>query len=357
MASGGAFTPTILARMVVTAPVISSTVSPRTRRAMSSPPICEGVASPDIMLSNAAAASWRVKLAPVATLAMSALNSSAMELFRCRERSATGSRVPGRGNVDKVLQYQMAVLGSDAFRVKLYAVYGKVLVHYAHAEPVARFGIDGERAWHTSAFHDQGMIPRRPERSIDADEKPSAAVADLGQLSMHRRGPHDLAAERLADCLMTEADAEDRDLMCRLFDQIEADACFGRGAGTRREHDSFRARGNDRLCRDLVIAMDDNLISLSPQIMYEVECKAVVVVDQDDHVCLPVQRFTAAPMGGQASPLFGRGRRWREHLHETFVELRIGHGVDGRAHHVGRVVSKVHQSREEQHNSQQQPLG
>ena len=82
MASGGAFTPSILARMVVTAPVISSTVSPRTRKAISSAPICEGVASPDIMRSNAEAASSRVKLAPVATLAMSALNSSAMAGFQ-----------------------------------------------------------------------------------------------------------------------------------------------------------------------------------------------------------------------------------------------------------------------------------
>ena len=82
IASGGAFTPSILARMVVTAPVISSTVSPRTRSAISSAPICEGVASPDIMRSKADAASARVRLAPVATLAMSALKSSAMfELY------------------------------------------------------------------------------------------------------------------------------------------------------------------------------------------------------------------------------------------------------------------------------------
>jgi hypothetical protein len=66
-----------LARIVVTAPVISSTVSPRTRNAISRPPICDGVASPDIMRSKALAASSRVRLAPVATLAMSDLKSSA----------------------------------------------------------------------------------------------------------------------------------------------------------------------------------------------------------------------------------------------------------------------------------------
>ena len=38
----------IFARMADTAPVISSTVSPPTRIAISAPPICEGVASPEI---------------------------------------------------------------------------------------------------------------------------------------------------------------------------------------------------------------------------------------------------------------------------------------------------------------------
>ena len=62
--------------MADTAPVISSTVSPRTRSAISSPPICEGVASPDIMLSKADAASSRDNVAPVATFPMIDLRSS-----------------------------------------------------------------------------------------------------------------------------------------------------------------------------------------------------------------------------------------------------------------------------------------
>ena len=75
-ASAGASTRSILARIADTAPVISSTVSPRTRSAISNPPICEGVASPDIMLSNADAASSRDSVAPVATFPMIDLRSS-----------------------------------------------------------------------------------------------------------------------------------------------------------------------------------------------------------------------------------------------------------------------------------------
>ena len=75
-ASAGALTRSILARIAETAPVISSTVSPRTRSAINNPPICEGVASPDIMLSKADAASSRDSVAPVATFPMIALRSS-----------------------------------------------------------------------------------------------------------------------------------------------------------------------------------------------------------------------------------------------------------------------------------------
>src|SRR5579871_2871800 len=81
MAPGGALTRSILARTAATAPVISSTVSPRTRSAINSPPSCEGVASPDIMRSNAEAASSRERVAPVATLAMIDLRSS-MQCFQ-----------------------------------------------------------------------------------------------------------------------------------------------------------------------------------------------------------------------------------------------------------------------------------
>src|SRR5471030_879289 len=75
-ASAGARTRSILARIAETAPVISSTVSPRTRSAIKRPPICEGVASPDIMLSKADAASSHDSVAPVATFPMIDLRSS-----------------------------------------------------------------------------------------------------------------------------------------------------------------------------------------------------------------------------------------------------------------------------------------
>ena len=48
-------------------PVISSTVSPRTRSAIRKPPICDGVALPDMMMSNASSASSSLRRRPAAT--------------------------------------------------------------------------------------------------------------------------------------------------------------------------------------------------------------------------------------------------------------------------------------------------
>src|ERR1700722_12688172 len=94
-APAGALTFSILARTAETAPVISSTVSPRTRSAINRPPSCDGVASPDIIRSNAAAASSRESVAPVATLAMIDLRSS-IACFQENARQGAHERWPFR---------------------------------------------------------------------------------------------------------------------------------------------------------------------------------------------------------------------------------------------------------------------
>ena len=76
MAPGGALTGVMRPRMEATAPAISSTLSPLTRSAMRKPPIWLGVAPPDMMMSKACSASWRVSCAPEAALAMKVFMSA-----------------------------------------------------------------------------------------------------------------------------------------------------------------------------------------------------------------------------------------------------------------------------------------
>src|SRR6516225_1331994 len=211
IASGGACTRSIFARMTLTAPVISSTLSPRTRNAINSAPICDGVASPDIICSKAAAASSHVSAAPVATLAMSGLNSTVTarpSIDPCPRRTRggwigaapSGRCVPRGGEVEKILQQQMTLLGGDAFGMKLHAVHRQLSMRKPHHEAVLGFGGECQIARYGLALDHQRMIPRRFERRIDAAKHAAAAMPDVRQLAVNRhRRTHDFAAERLPD--------------------------------------------------------------------------------------------------------------------------------------------------------------
>src|SRR5476651_685456 len=209
MASRGASTVSILARMVATAPVISSTVSPRMRMPIKMPPICAGVASPDIILSKACAASSRESCAPVATLPMS---------VRKRSMSAALRRVPLGGEVEKILQIGLAMLGSDAFGMELHAVHRVLLVRHRHHEAVVGLGGDFEIGGHGIALDDEGVIAGRLERRVDAAQHGFAVVLDGGELAVNGHGrAHHIAAIGGANRLMPEADAENGYFLAKPF--------------------------------------------------------------------------------------------------------------------------------------------
>src|SRR5258705_2880356 len=161
------------------------------------------------------------------------------------------------------------------------------------------------------------MVARRPKRAVDAAKDALAAMADLGQLAMHRQGrTHDVAAEGLADRLMAETDAQDRNAAGGLFYQVEADAGLVRGAGAGRQHDRLGLRGEHRVGGRLVVAPDSDLRPQSAQIMDEVEGEAVIVVDQDDHAftCWFKVLDRGAPGGQGDAPrcaCAGRGHGYR----------------------------------------------
>src|SRR5260370_20791413 len=120
--------------------------------------------------------------------------------------------VPGLRDFEKVFQEQMAVLGRNALGMKLHAVHRQPAMCDTHDETIPGFGGHVEVARQAVAIDHQRMIPRRVEWRIDAAKNAGAAVLDFRQLAVHRhRRPPDLAAESLADPLMAETDAENRD--------------------------------------------------------------------------------------------------------------------------------------------------
>src|ERR1700744_535475 len=170
MAPSGASTRSILARIAVTAPVSSSTLSPRTRSAMRKPPMFAGVTSPDSIASKASAASTRVSVAPAATLARKGFNDS----IRNPSRRRAPVFVPRRCQTQEIPDHQVTVLGGDAFGVKLHAVHGMGGVREAHDQPVIGFRGDFERLPGPGGLDHQRMVARRQERAVDAAEDRAA---------------------------------------------------------------------------------------------------------------------------------------------------------------------------------------
>src|SRR5689334_2801156 len=128
------------------------------------------------------------------------------------------------------------------------------------------------------------MIARRFERRIDAAKNAAAAMLDFRQFAVNRdRRAHHLAAEGLADRLMTKTDAEDRDARRGGSDQVETDAGLVRRAGAGREHNGVRFGGADVVRRHFVIAVHLDLGPELTEIVHEVEGETVVIVDQNDH--------------------------------------------------------------------------
>src|SRR5437870_6996774 len=99
---GGASIASALARMIRAAPVISSTVSPRTRSPIRKAPICDGVALPLMMMSKAASASLSESGRPAATCASSGFRSAAGTLIaihsgrRCATSPFTFGAAPAK---------------------------------------------------------------------------------------------------------------------------------------------------------------------------------------------------------------------------------------------------------------------
>ena len=94
---------------------------------------------------------------------------------------------------------------------------------------------------------------------------------------MRGRVAHDLAAEHLPDALVTEADAQDRDLAAEGADRIVGDAGIIWSSRPGRDHDAVEPR--QLVDRDLVVAEHGRLGAELRHVLDEVVGERVVVVD------------------------------------------------------------------------------
>ena len=108
---------------------------------------------------------------------------------------------------------------------------------------------------------------------------------------------HHLAAVGLPDALMPEADAHDRQLAGEVLDDIDRQACLARGAGAGGDEDALRFVGFDLFKVDLVVSMHQHVRLQLAQVLDEVECERIVVVEDENHRQAKYNSESAWPSG------------------------------------------------------------
>ena len=109
-------------------------------------------------------------------------------------------------------------------------------------------------------------------------------MRDLGSLAVHHAlGANHVSPVRLTDCLVAQADAEDRDGRSPVSNRFDAHAgLFGR-ARSGRQHDRRWRELANLVDADRVIPSHDDFRAQFAEILDEVVREGVVVVDHEKH--------------------------------------------------------------------------
>ena len=197
----------------------------------------------------------------------------------------------------EVVQQAMSELGADRFRVELHTPDRPALVPHAHQDPV--FG-PRQRLELVGQFRNvERVIANGGEGRRNSGEDLGAGVVDAaGPAVHHRRNVVHLAAEQVAEALVTEAHAQHgyRCLQNRLSANPEITLDF-RAPGPRRDHDVVEIEVTNLLPGRGIVAHDQGRGAVHlGQVLVEVERERVVVIDQQRLHSQPSEE--SLPMAG-----------------------------------------------------------
>ncbi len=151
---------------------------------------------------------------------------------------------------------------------------------------------------------------------------------------------HDLAAVGLPDALVPEADAHDRQFAGEVLDDIDRQACLARGAGAGGDEDALRFVGFDLFKGDLVVSMHQHVRLQLAQVLDEVECERIVVVEDENHRQAKYNSESAWPSGLQKVRRYSYSRLspWAES--GKSMSLFLFFGLAGSSYHLDGQAQK-----------------
>ncbi|MNT40235.1 hypothetical protein D3C72_1765360 [compost metagenome] len=164
--------------------------------------------------------------------------------------------------------------------MELHALDRQRLVAHAHDLAVVGPGGDLQAFRQRLALDHQRMVAGAGHRVGDVAEHADIVVRHRRHLAVHQLlGVDDLAAKGLADALVAETDAHDRQLAGEVVDGRHRDAGFVRRARAGRQHQVLRRQRLDFFQRDFVVAEDLDFLPQLAEVLHEVVGEGIVVVD------------------------------------------------------------------------------
>src|SRR3972149_12109779 len=129
-------------------------------------------------------------------------------------------------------------------------------------------------------FYQQGMVAGCLKRVFNAFEYGLAVVIYGRGLSVHKpRCPDNLCSISITNRLVSEADAEYRNLSCKCLYHIHRHTCLLRVAWPRRYYNLIGLETLYLLYRNFIITIDPYILAQLAKILNEVVGKGVVVVN------------------------------------------------------------------------------
>src|SRR3954452_11620836 len=247
-------------RIVVARPTSSSMVSPLVRSAISTAAISASEALPAMI---------------------SARTPAVCSAERSRRAASASIASVSTGLGMERRQQPLAVGREHRLGVELHAVGGELAVAHRHqdaAAPRGRLELPGQLG-----VDDERVVAADHQRAGQVLEEPGAVVLDRGRLAVHGDVPHDLAAERLGERLVAEADPERRDpRLGEAPHRLAQDAGLVRRARPRRDDHPVPAAAQQVVDRGGVVADGRHLRPQLAEVLDEVVGEGVVVVDDED---------------------------------------------------------------------------
>jgi hypothetical protein len=192
---------------------------------------------------------------------------------------------PATLNYQEVFKELETCVRQHRLRVELHAFYAQFAVAQTHDYPVAGFGGNFECARQRFSIDDKRMIACGNERLRQTAEYCFAVMLNFAGLSVHYFfGTDHAASKRSADGLVAEANAENRNFPCEALNERDANPSFLGGARTGGDYDALGMELLNFVERYLVISTDFDILAHLAEILRQIKCKGIVVVDEQNHL-------------------------------------------------------------------------